>query len=122
MSTFELLPVKAEVRGAVPEEALDLAVERVRALSHIAGGDVQFAQVKLTVARNPAVVRPAVAQVTLRARGRVIRVSAVGATLREAIADVSDRLRSRLEHTGPRRRTRPESAVLEVPARPLASH
>ena len=99
MHALELLPVQAEARGAVPEEALDSAVQRVRALSRLTGGDAEFATVKLTAARSPASHYPALAQASLRAHGTIIRVRAEADTMPRAIARMSERLRSRLERS-----------------------
>ena len=56
-----------------------------------------FARVKLTMAANPAVERPAVAQASLDLNGRLIRAQATGADMREAVNLMSDRLRMRVQ-------------------------
>jgi len=58
---------------------------------------VLFARVKLTMAANPAVERPAVAQASLDLNGRLIRAQATGADMREAVNLMSDRLRMRVQ-------------------------
>jgi hypothetical protein len=57
---------------------------------------VLFARVKLTMATDPAVERPAVAQANLDLNGRLIRAQATGADMREAVNRMSGRLRMRL--------------------------
>jgi Sigma 54 modulation/S30EA ribosomal protein C terminus len=64
----------------------------------VASGPVLFARVKLTMSADPAVERPAIAQVNIDLNGRLIRAQAAGATMREAIHHACDRLRARLEH------------------------
>jgi ribosome-associated translation inhibitor RaiA len=93
----QTLQVQTEARGAVPEGALELAVKKVRSLLRQAPEPVLFAQVKLTMAADPAVERPAIAQASLDLNGRVIRAQAAAATMREAVERMSDRLRIRLD-------------------------
>jgi hypothetical protein len=103
MGGVEVLPVKAEGRGAVRDEDLELAVRRIRSVSRLAGGRVQFAHVKITAPAHPAAGRPVLAQASLRAHGRMIHTHATGATLREAIGRMTDQLRVQLERvTAPR--------------------
>jgi ribosome-associated translation inhibitor RaiA len=45
---------------------------------------------------DPAVARPAVAQATIDVNGRIVRAEAAGATMRDAIELLADRLRTRL--------------------------
>ena len=97
MERARTLQVQTEARGAVPETAMELAVRKVRSLLRLAPEPVLFARVKLTMAADPAVERPATAQVNLDLNGRVIRASADGSSVRQAIARMCERLRVRLE-------------------------
>ncbi len=97
METAQTLPVQTEARGAVPASSMDLAVEKVRAALRHAGEPVLFARVRLTMAADPAVERPAIAQVNVDLNGRLIRAQADAESMREAIDRLSDRLKLRLD-------------------------
>ena len=97
MAAAQTVQVRAETRGAVPEDAVSFAVHRVSSLLRVASEPVLFARVKLTMAADPAVERPAVAQVSADLNGRLIRAQAAGGTMREAVEHACDRLRMRLE-------------------------
>lgn len=89
--------VQTETRGAVPKGAVDLAVHRVRSLLRAAPEPVLFARVKLTMSADPAVQRPATAQVNVDLNGRLIRAQAAAETMRAAVEHACGRLRIRLE-------------------------
>ena len=91
------LQVQTYARGDVPREAMDLAVQRVRSLLRLAPEPVLFARVKLTLATDPAVEHPAIAQANVDLGGRLIRAQATGETMREAIERMGDRLSLRME-------------------------
>jgi len=97
MTDARTLHVQTEIRGAVPVFATEVAVHKVRSLLRLAPEPVLFARIKLTMAADPAVERPAIAQANLDLNGRLVRVQAAAATMREAIDRMSDRLRIRLE-------------------------
>ena len=96
MADTSTVQVQAETRGAVPEGAASFAVHRVSSLLRMAPEPVLFAQVKLTMAADPAVERPAIAQVNIDLNGRPIRAQAAGRTMREATDHACDRLRIRI--------------------------
>lgn len=83
--------------GSVPRADLDLAREKVSAALQHAHEPVLFARAKLAVLADPALERPAVAQVNVNLNGRPIRVQAARETLRDAVDEVCDRLRERLQ-------------------------
>jgi hypothetical protein len=58
---------------------------------------VLFARVRLAMSADPAVERPAVAQVNVDLNGRLIRAQAAGETVRVAIDQVCHRLRLRIQ-------------------------
>ncbi len=89
--------VQAETRGAMPAGAVSFAIERVTSLLRAAPEPVLFARVKLIMAADPAVERPAIAQVNVDLNGRLIRAQAAGTTMREAVEHAGDRLRIRLD-------------------------
>jgi len=97
MMDTQTLQVKTETSGSDPVFSTEVAVHQVRSLLRLAPEPVLFARVKLTMAADPAVARPAIAQVNLDLNGRLIRVQATASTMREAIDRMTDRLRIRLE-------------------------
>ena len=97
MTDTQSLQVQTETRGAVPEGAVSFAVQRISSLLAVASEPVLFARVKLTMAADPAVQRPAIAQVNIDLNGRLIRTQAWAETMREATEHACDRLRIRLE-------------------------
>jgi hypothetical protein len=96
MPETQALQVETVARGAVPEDAMDLAVLRVRAELRAAREPVMFAKVKLamTDGRDSQV---AVAQVSVDLNGRRVRAKAAAATMRAAIGLVCERLKVRLD-------------------------
>jgi hypothetical protein len=96
MASMRTVQVQAETRGDVPEGAASFAVSRVSSLLHMAPEPVLFARVKLTMANDPAVERPAIVQVNVDLNGRLIRAQAAGETMREATGHACDRLRIRI--------------------------
>jgi len=76
-------------------------VHRVGSLVRVASEPVLFARVKLIMAADPAVERPAIAQVSVDLNGRLVRAQAAGGTMREAVEHACDRLRIRLERAAP---------------------
>jgi hypothetical protein len=97
MADTSTVQVQAETRGAALEGAASFAIHRVSSLLRIAPEPVLFARVKLTMAADPAVERPATAQVNIDLNGRLIRAQAAGETMREATEHACDRLRIRLQ-------------------------
>ncbi|HEY1345392.1 MAG TPA: sigma 54 modulation/S30EA ribosomal C-terminal domain-containing protein [Streptosporangiaceae bacterium] len=96
MADTSTLQVQAETRGAVPEGAASFAIHRVSSLLRMAPEPVLFARVRLTMAADPAVERPAIAQVNIDLNGRLIRTQAAGETMRAATEHACDRLRIRI--------------------------
>ena len=94
------VPVRVETHGQIPEGSEDLAVAKVGSLlrRHTAR-PVLSARVVLTMAADPAVERPAASQATVDINGAIIRVRAVGPTMRQAIGLMAARLRIRLGRT-----------------------
>ena len=97
MADPQAVQVQTETRGPVPEGAVSLAVQRVSSLLRVASEPVLFARVKLTMAADPAVERPAAAQASVDLNGRLVRAQAAGGTMREAVEHACGRLRIRLE-------------------------
>lgn len=97
MADTQTVQVQTETRGPVPEDTVSLAVHRVGSLLRVASEPVLFARVKLIMSADPAVERPAIAQVSIDLNGRPVRAQAAGRTMREAVEHACDRLRIRLE-------------------------
>src|SRR5207342_3335473 len=65
MADARTVQVRAETRGAVPEGAASYAVHQVSSLLRTAPEPVLSARVKLIMAADPAVERPAIAQLSI---------------------------------------------------------
>jgi len=97
MADTQALQIQTHSQGAVPDDAMELAATRLRAVLRFASEPVLFARVKLTMAADPAVEFPAVAQANVDLNGRPVRAQATAATLRDAIEMLCDKLRAQLE-------------------------
>ena len=97
MSDTQALQVQAVTSGAVPEDAMDYAVLRVRAGLRSAPEPVLFARVKLAIAADQDAGRPAIAQVGIDLNGRRVRAQAVAENMRAAIELMCDKLRVQLD-------------------------
>lgn len=97
MADTQALQVQTHAQGDVSREAMDLAVQRVRSLLRMAPEPVLFARVKLTLAADPAVENPAIAQANVDLGGRLIRAQATGETMRDAIERMTSRLTLRIQ-------------------------
>lgn len=96
MSDTQALQVETVTRGAVPEDAMDLAVLKVRAELRAAREPVLFAKIKLAVAADPSAGQPAVAQASVDLNGRRVRAQAAADTMRAAIELMCQKLKVRL--------------------------
>jgi hypothetical protein len=76
---------------------MDMAVLRIRSQLRQAHEPVLFARVKLTMAADAAVARPAVAQANIDLNGRPIRAQAAGGTMRDAIDLMTGKLKFQLQ-------------------------
>ena len=106
MTATEAVPVRTMTHGAVPEEAQEFAVAKVRSVLGHVRRPVLSARVTLTMSADPAVAHPAAAQATVDVNGQIVRAEAAGRTMRDAIELMADRLRTRL-----RRAIRPRFAL-----------
>ena len=97
MADAQTVQVQVETRGAVPDDMAAYAVHQVSSLLRRTSEPVLFARVKLTMSADPAVQRPAIAQVSIDLNGRLVRAQAAGGTMREAVEHACDRLRTRLQ-------------------------
>ncbi len=93
MTQAPAMQVQTETWGDVPRHVVRFAVDRVGSLLTWASEPVLFARVKLTMVADPAVQRPAIAQVTADLNGRPLRAQAEGRIMHEAVDHACDRLR-----------------------------
>lgn len=100
MTTSTSAPyVHLQTAGTVPVADRDYLREKVATVLRHAPAAVLFVRAKLALLPDPAVTRPAIAQVNINLNGQLLRAQAARETLREAIDDVHDRLHERLERT-----------------------
>jgi ribosome-associated translation inhibitor RaiA len=99
MNAVQTVPVQVEAHGRVPDGMRELAAAKAASLLRFASEPVLSARVTLAVSADPAVPRPAVAQVTIDLNGRTVRAQAAGETMRAAIEHMAARLRIRLDRS-----------------------
>ena len=97
MTTSTAPDVHLETSGAVSKEEEAYLRLRIGDVLRFASQPVLYTRVRLTRFPNPAMSRPAVAQVNVDLNGRFLRAQAARATMREAIDEIRDRLRDRLQ-------------------------
>lgn len=90
--------IQVETAGAVAPRETAYARERIAASLADLSQPVLYSRVRLTQLRDPALARPALAQVNVDLNGRLIRAQAARETMAEAIDEVRDRLRDRARH------------------------
>jgi ribosome-associated translation inhibitor RaiA len=86
------------VGGDVPDGTRRYARKRLGPVIERIPEPVLFARVKLTQAPDPAVERPAIAQVTVDVNGEIVRAQRCAHDMREAIDLLQARLRDKLDH------------------------
>jgi hypothetical protein len=101
MAVNETGIVQVRISGVVPPGMAELAKSKVEATLRHVGEPVLSARVVLSRAADPAIEQPAIAWAVISVNGRVVRASGVGSTMGEAIAQLSARLRIRLERAWP---------------------
>jgi RNA polymerase-binding transcription factor DksA/ribosome-associated translation inhibitor RaiA len=97
--------VELVARDPRAEAARGYAAQKVRPVIEAIGDPVLHARVKLSMAADPAVDRPARAEATLDVNGRLVRAQVAGHTLHEAVDLLVPRLRRRALHAAERVRT-----------------
>jgi ribosome-associated translation inhibitor RaiA len=109
--------VHTVARGPLPPDVLPYAQEKIARIARFAMRPVRFASVAVTVAENPAVERPVVAEAVIDVDGSPVRAHASGHEGRETIDLLEQRLRRRVDQLEDRfeTRTRARSAA----ARPV---
>ena len=96
------LDVSTTTRGEVPEAAREYAIEKVSQLGRYTAKPILFAEVKLTLAANPARPRPAEAEATLDVNGAFVRAHVAAGQLEEAVDLLEQRLKRNLERAAAR--------------------
>jgi hypothetical protein len=96
------LQIETQAYGEVPEDAIDLAVLRLRSVLRSAPSAVLFARVKVAV--SPGLVagtsRSVVAQANVDLSGRLVRAQGVAENMRTAIDLMCERLGVQLRNAG----------------------
>lgn len=92
--------VTVTTRGKVPVRMVTYARNKVAKVYRYSHDEVRSAHVVLTVARDPARTRPALAEAALTFDGTRVRAQAAAPTMREAIDDLVDRLQNALVQHG----------------------
>lgn len=118
-STQATPEVAVERLGSVPDDFVDYARDKVTAVFRYAPEPVLFARVKLSMAANPAVGRPAMAQANLDVNGRLVRAQVAAETMFEAIDELHDRLQRRLGRISKQWEARPDYSPLPVEEREI---
>lgn len=93
----------------VPDDVRELAEEKVAALAKLLPPDA-VADVEFSEERNPRIAQSKVAEVTIMARGHVLRARGSGTVFREAITQVARTMRTQVGDWHHRRRAHPHRA------------
>jgi ribosomal subunit interface protein len=108
--------VVVTTRGRVPAAMVEYAGEKVARVRRYTPQPIRAAHVVLTLERDPARERPAIAEVELEVDGTHVRAQAETPTLRETVDLLADRLQEALvrhrDRTRTRRRSRARQAKL----------
>ncbi len=122
------VPIEVTLRGNVGSFAGGYARDKVSHALAVAHGPVLHTHVVLDWRHDPALERPAVAEVGTDVNGTRLRAKASAPTMREAVDELEHRLRHQLVHVQERERTlhRPTGTAAEhewrhgdLPRRPL---
>lgn len=99
-------PPEPEIEAVALDEAaepvLGYAEEKIRSVLATVDEPILHARVKVAVASNPAVERPARAQATIDVNGDLVRAQVAAGTTTEAVDLLDYRLRDRLQHRSER--------------------
>ena len=100
------VPIEVTLRGNLGEGAGTYARTKVAGALRVARQPVLRAHVVLDYRHDPALVRRAVASVSVDVNGRLLRARSSAATMQEAVDDLEYRLRRQLVQLHDRTRTR----------------
>jgi ribosome-associated translation inhibitor RaiA len=90
-------PISVVRRGAVPDDVVDYARDKVARAMEFSGGRDNGAVVKLALGTNPAMGHPASAKVSIDLDGSIVRAHVAAETLLEAIDLLEERICRRIE-------------------------
>ncbi len=91
-------PCAVVTHGEVGEEVVDYAWQHLGPLIDGIAEPVRFVRVKLSCAPDPALERPALAEVSIDIDGDLVRAHVTAGRLEEAVGLLQRRLRDQLEH------------------------
>lgn len=97
MTVVSTTTIETSSEGPVPPGAIERAVEHVRGAAARCREPVHHIEVRVGVGQNPAMHRPARAEATVSVNGTPVRAHVGAATVAEAVDDLVDRLRRRLD-------------------------
>ncbi|MGB8649711.1 MAG: HPF/RaiA family ribosome-associated protein [Mycobacteriales bacterium] len=97
MTSASTATVHVHTQGTVSRAEVTYAREKLAAVLRYARDPVLLVRAKLTRQQDPALERPAIAQVNVDLNGRQVRAQVARPTMREAVDEVHDRLRDRLQ-------------------------
>jgi len=100
------VPVEVTLRGKVGSFAGEYARGKISSALAVARQPVLYAHVVLDWTHNPAVERPAVAEVSVDVNGTPLRAKAEAPTMQEAVDELADRVRHQLVQLRELARTR----------------
>ena len=106
-------------RGNVPRGTAIYARRRIGELLARVPEPILSTSVKLSMAPDPALARPAIAQVTLDIDGDMVHAQIEGHDMREAVDLLQARLRDQLEHRSDRRHAPRQVRLAETGVQPL---
>jgi ribosomal subunit interface protein len=104
--TAESMPIQVTLRGNVGDFSGEYARDKIASALAVAHGPVLFVHVVLDWTHDPAMVRHALAEVTVDVNGTTVRSKTTAPTMNEAVDDLEDRLRRQLVQLQDRVRTR----------------
>ncbi len=115
-------------RGEVEDRDIEYAREKLANVVARVGAEVLYAEVKLTMAPDPARERPAIVEAVIDINGRPLRAHVAAADMHAAVDLLDERLRRRIDRShevvvemrhGEYRRHRPERSERPVPEREI---
>ena len=104
--TSKSVQVEVTLRGNVGEFAGDYARGKISSALEVARDPVLHARVVLDWKRDPALERPALAEVSVDVKGKTVRARTTAPTMNEAVDELDLRLRRQLVDLQDRERTR----------------
>jgi len=110
--------INSRTRGEVSPEDLEYGRGRVESALRYVTDPVLFVRLKLTLFADAGLACPALAQANVDINGRIVRAQVARTTMREAIDELHDRLRSQVEHADRAWPARCKPQRPPVPSRP----